>query len=101
MRVSGRIRGRRRAPTRLTPRTGAAYGSRVRQGVHDDDNGTFYVLVNDENQHSLWPVFAEVPDGWTIVFGEESRQACLDYVEKNWTDMRPASLISAMEQAAA
>ncbi|MCX4393121.1 MbtH family protein [Streptomyces sp. NBC_00378] len=67
----------------------------------DDDNGTFYVLVNDENQHSLWPVFAEVPDGWTIVFGEESRQACLDYVEKNWTDMRPASLISAMEQAAA
>ncbi|GAA1325259.1 MULTISPECIES: MbtH family protein [unclassified Streptomyces] len=67
----------------------------------DDDNGTFYVLVNDENQHSLWPVFAEVPDGWTIVFGEESRQACLDYVEKNWTDMRPASLIRAMEQAAA
>lgn len=67
----------------------------------DDDNGTFYVLVNDENQHSLWPVFAEVPDGWTIVFGEESRQACLDYVEKNWTDMRPTSLIRAMEQAAA
>ncbi|MFE9631355.1 MbtH family protein [Streptomyces sp. NPDC006463] len=66
----------------------------------DDDNGTFYVLVNDENQHSLWPVFAEVPDGWTVVFGQESRQACLDYVEKNWTDMRPASLIKAMEQTA-
>lgn len=65
----------------------------------DDDNGTFYVLVNDESQHSLWPVFAEVPAGWTIVFGEDSRQACLDYVEKNWTDMRPASLIRAMEQA--
>ncbi|MFG2986613.1 MbtH family protein [Streptomyces sp. NPDC048258] len=66
----------------------------------DDDNGTFYVLVNDENQHSLWPVFAEVPEGWTVVFGQESRQACLDYVEKNWTDMRPASLIEAMEQTA-
>ncbi|MFB7464853.1 MbtH family protein [Streptomyces sp. NPDC056224] len=66
----------------------------------DDDNGTFYVLVNDENQHSLWPVFAEVPEGWTVVFGQESRQACLDYVEKNWTDMRPASLIKAMEQTA-
>lgn len=65
----------------------------------DDDSGTFYALVNDENQHSLWPVFAEVPAGWTIVFGEDSRQACLDYVEKNWTDMRPASLIRAMEQA--
>ncbi|MGW0750238.1 MbtH family protein [Streptomyces sp. NPDC002587] len=66
----------------------------------DDDNGTFYVLVNDENQHSLWPVFAEVPEGWTVVFGQESRQACLDYVEENWTDMRPASLIKAMEQTA-
>ncbi|MER7989949.1 MbtH family protein [Streptomyces noursei] len=65
----------------------------------DDDNGTFYVLVNDENQHSLWPVFAEVPAGWTIVFGADSRQACVDYVEKNWTDMRPASLIRAMEEA--
>lgn len=66
----------------------------------DDDNGTFYVLVNDENQHSLWPVFAEVPQGWTVVFGEESRQACLDYVEQHWTDMRPASLVRAMEENA-
>ncbi|WP_274558727.1 MbtH family protein [Streptomyces spiramyceticus] len=66
----------------------------------DDENGTFYVLVNSENQHSLWPVFAEVPAGWTVVFGEDSRQACLDYVEKNWTDMRPASLIKAMEAEA-
>ncbi|MBT2510062.1 MbtH family protein [Streptomyces sp. ISL-98] len=67
----------------------------------DDENGTFYVLVNSENQHSLWPVFAEVPEGWTVVFGEDSHQACLDYVEKNWTDMRPASLIKAMEADAA
>ncbi|MEV7870817.1 MbtH family protein [Streptomyces sp. NPDC088124] len=67
----------------------------------DDDNGSFYVLVNHENQHSLWPTFASVPDGWTVVFGEESRQACLDYVEKNWTDMRPASLIREMDGAAA
>ncbi|MFC9430760.1 MbtH family protein [Streptomyces sp. NPDC056987] len=67
----------------------------------DDDNGSFYVLVNHENQHSLWPTFASVPDGWTVVFGEESRQACLDYVEKNWTDMRPASLIREMDGAEA
>ncbi len=59
----------------------------------DDENGSFYVLVNDENQHSLWPTFAEVPPGWRIVFGEDSRQACLDYIEQNWTDMRPKSLI--------
>ena len=34
----------------------------------DDENGTFYVLVNDEDQHSLWPSFAEVPAGWRVVF---------------------------------
>ncbi|CAM2882925.1 MbtH family protein [Saccharomonospora xinjiangensis] len=58
----------------------------------DDAEGRFLVLVNDEDQHSLWPSFADVPDGWRVVFGEDSRQACLDYVETNWTDLRPASL---------
>ncbi|GAA3808778.1 MbtH family protein [Amycolatopsis tucumanensis] len=59
----------------------------------DDDNGRFYALVNDEGQYSLWPTFAEVPAGWRIVFGEDSRQACLDHIEANWTDMRPRSLV--------
>jgi MbtH protein len=63
----------------------------------DDPDGRFYVLVNDEEQHSLWPTFAEVPDGWRIVFGEEGRQACMEYIENNWTDMRPKSLREAME----
>lgn len=36
----------------------------------DDADGRFFVLVNDENQHSLWPAFAEVPYGWRIVFGD-------------------------------
>lgn len=62
----------------------------------DDEDGRFYVLVNDEEQHSLWPTFAEVPAGWRIVFGEDSRAACLEYVEQNWTDMRPKSLRDAM-----
>nr|CEL13320.1 MbtH protein [Kibdelosporangium sp. MJ126-NF4]CTQ99011.1 MbtH protein [Kibdelosporangium sp. MJ126-NF4] len=65
----------------------------------DDPDGTFFVLVNDEGQHSLWPTFADVPDGWTVAFGEDSREACLDYVEHNWTDMRPRSLIEAMNEA--
>ena len=62
----------------------------------DDDEGRFYVLVNDEEQHSLWPTFADVPGGWRIVFGEETRAACVAYVEENWTDMRPRSLREAM-----
>ncbi|WKX72590.1 MbtH family protein [Streptomyces sp. XD-27] len=62
----------------------------------DDADGRFYVLVNEEEQHSLWPSFVEVPDGWRVVFGEDGRQQCLDYVEQNWTDLRPKSLRDAM-----
>lgn len=65
----------------------------------DDDTAEFLVLVNDELQHSLWPVGIEVPAGWTITHGPSSRQACLDHVDRNWTDLRPASLIEAMNAA--
>lgn len=58
----------------------------------DDTEGRFLVLVNEEGQHSLWPSFAEVPGGWRTVFGEDSRAACLEYVEANWTDLHPRSL---------
>ncbi|MGW5326626.1 MbtH family protein [Streptomyces sp. NPDC004014] len=63
----------------------------------DDESGRFFVLVNDEEQYSLWPAFAEIPAGWRAVFGEEGRAECLDFVEKNWADMRPRSLRVAME----
>ncbi|MET7640368.1 MbtH family protein [Streptomyces sp. NPDC005438] len=59
----------------------------------DDENGTFLVLVNDEGQHSLWPSFAEVPAGWTTALGESTRAEALDYIESNWTDLRPRSLV--------
>ncbi|MER7183389.1 MbtH family protein [Streptomyces hyaluromycini] len=62
----------------------------------DDTEGTFLVLVNEEGQHSLWPAFAEVPAGWTVVLAETDRQSCLDYVEEHWTDMRPLSLARQM-----
>lgn len=62
----------------------------------DDPEGRFLVLVNAEEQHSLWPAFAEVPAGWTVVFGEDSREACISYVEAHWTDLRPKSLREAM-----
>ncbi|CAM5329242.1 MbtH family protein [Streptomyces abikoensis] len=58
----------------------------------DDETGRFYVLVNAEDQHSLWPSFAPVPEGWRIAFGEDGRTECLAYVEANWADMRPRSL---------
>lgn len=61
----------------------------------DDQDGRFLVLVNDEDQHSLWPTFAAVPAGWAVVFGGPDgadRDSALAYVEENWTDMRPRSL---------
>ncbi|MGD3107094.1 MbtH family protein [Streptomyces sp. YGL11-2] len=62
----------------------------------EDDSAQYRVLVNDEGQHSLWPVFAKTPAGWTVVHGPATRQDCLDHVERVWTDMRPASLVQAM-----
>ncbi|NBF05655.1 MbtH family NRPS accessory protein [Pseudomonas sp. Fl5BN2] len=57
---------------------------------------SFVVLVNEENQHSLWPEFIECPKGWRQILGPNTRQACLDYINDNWKDMRPASLIESM-----
>jgi MbtH protein len=67
----------------------------------EDPDAKYLVLINDEGQHSLWPVFADVPDGWEVIFGQDGRQECLDFIEKNWTDMRPNSLIRQMEADAA
>ncbi|SFY00689.1 MbtH family protein [Streptomyces atratus] len=63
----------------------------------DDPEGRFLVLVNDEGQHSLWPSFAEVPGGWTIVLTENTREECLEYIEANWTDLRPRSLAASTD----
>ena len=66
----------------------------------EDEDGRYFALINDEGQYSLWPAFADVPDGWTVVHGEDTRKACLDYIEEHWTDMRPNSLIAEMDEYA-
>ncbi|MFE2188471.1 MbtH family protein [Streptomyces sp. NPDC059455] len=65
----------------------------------ENAEGRFFVLVNEEQQYSLWPAFAEVPAGWTVVHGEDTREACLEHINQNWTDMRPKSLVEAMNAA--
>ncbi|MDQ3274797.1 MAG: MbtH family protein [Actinomycetota bacterium] len=62
----------------------------------EDDDARYLVLVNDEGQHSLWPVIVDVPAGWTVAHEEDTRQACLDHIERSWTDMRPRSLVRTM-----
>lgn len=66
----------------------------------EDSDGSFHVLINEEGQHSLWPSFAEVPRGWEPVLRDVGREAALEHVNENWTDMRPRSLAEAMERSA-
>jgi MbtH protein len=51
-----------------------------------------YVVINEEEQYSIWPVWRDIPDGWKAVGEARDKEACLDWIEVNWTDMRPASL---------
>jgi MbtH protein len=60
------------------------------------DGEVLRVLVNDEEQHSLWPAGKEIPAGWRSVHGPGSKDDCLAYVEEHWTDLRPKSLRDAM-----
>jgi MbtH protein len=64
----------------------------------EDNDASYLVLVNDEGQYSMWPSFAEIPAGWSVAKSEDTRQACLDYINATWTDMRPKSLIEAMNE---
>ena len=66
----------------------------------EDENGEYCVLVNEEKQYSLWPTFREIPAGWSAVGPRGKRQECLSWIEETWTDMRPKSLVDAMEHAA-
>lgn len=67
----------------------------------ENNDGTYLALVNDEGQYSLWPAFIEVPAGWTVALAETDRQSALDHINADWTDMRPKSLVAAMDAAAA
>jgi len=65
----------------------------MRMNCFDDPNGEFLVLVNDERQHSLWPSSNDVPAGWRVVQGPDTRVACIAYIEEHWTDLRAKSPI--------
>ncbi|MGA8117742.1 MAG: MbtH family NRPS accessory protein [Actinocatenispora sp.] len=56
-----------------------------------DGDAEFVVVVNDEEQYSIWPHGRDIPNGWRTVGDAGSQEACLDYIEKNWTDIRPLS----------
>lgn len=57
----------------------------------DEPDAACLVLVNDDDQHSLWPADAPIPPGWREVYAGR-RDACLEFVECEWTDDRPLRL---------
>jgi MbtH protein len=68
----------------------------------DDDDGVRYrVVVNHEEQYSIWPDFKPNPAGWSDAGVAGTRLECLDHVAQVWTDMRPLSLRLRMQAAAA
>ncbi len=57
----------------------------------DEDEALVLVVINDEEQYSIWPADRSVPSGWCAVTSPASREWSLDYIEATWTDMRPRS----------
>lgn len=63
----------------------------------DSPDTRFLVVVNDEEQYSIWPDYKALPAGWRSVDKQGSKEECLAYIESVWTDMRPLSLRQAMQ----
>jgi MbtH protein len=64
----------------------------------DEDNSLYQVVVNHEEQYSLWPEWKEIPGGWRSTGKTGKKKECLEYVKEVWTDMRPLSLRKLMEK---
>jgi MbtH protein len=61
------------------------------------DGDLFTVLINDEEQYSIWPAKKEIPLGWKDLGFTGSKQEVSAYIDEQWKDMRPASLRRAMD----
>lgn len=62
-----------------------------------DENTTFNVVINHEEQYSIWPDYKDVPAGWRLAGKQGKKEECLAWIDQVWTDMRPLSLRKAMD----
>ncbi len=65
-----------------------------------EDTTIYQVVVNHEEQYTIWPESKEIPSGWQAVGKIGNKQACLDHIQEVWTDRRPLSLRLNMQQTA-
>ena len=63
-----------------------------------EDTTIYKVVVNFEEQYSIWPADREIPYGWSDVGKSGPKDECLAYIKEVWTDMRPLSLRKKMEE---
>jgi len=68
-------------------------------GDERQENMIYKVVVNHEEQYSIWPVERENPLGWRDAGKNGSRTECLAYIQEVWTDMRPLGLRKRMEES--
>jgi MbtH protein len=66
----------------------------------NEDDRDYHVVVNDEEQYSIWFTDQPIPAGWRAVGKTGKKKDCLAYIAEVWTDMRPLSLRKAMENDA-
>ncbi len=66
----------------------------------EEDKTIYKVVINHEEQYSLWPADRESPFGWRDVGKRGLKPECLAYIKEVWTDMRPLSLRKRMEELA-
>lgn len=57
-----------------------------------EDSTIYRVVVNHEEQYSIWPTHREIPGGWSDTGKSGPKADCLEYIKEVWTDMRPLSL---------
>jgi MbtH protein len=69
-----------------------------RVNAYTIDGDLFIALINDEEQYSIWPAKKEIPPGWEGVGFSGSKAEVSAYIDKHWTDMRPASLRREMDK---
>jgi MbtH protein len=62
------------------------------QATEQTPETTYRVVLNDEEQYSIWPSHREVPAGWREAGKQGPKEECLEYIREVWTDMRPLSL---------
>ena len=65
-----------------------------------DENSNFVVVVNHEEQYSIWPDYKAIPAGWRETGKSGKKDECLQWIDEVWTDMRPLSLRQAMAGSA-